>query len=100
MGHLGVLISEGCRHLPVDVELGPAPRAGVDVRLERLELGAVDGVQGEGPDQHGGLLVPHGALGHRNAPLATNEARMRCRPLRMRLLMVPSGSSSSCATSR
>lgn len=100
MGHLDVPIAEGGGHLPIGVQLGPAPRAGVDVRPQRVELGTVDRVEGECPHQLGGLLVTHGALGHLIAPLATSEARMRCSPERIRLLTVPSGSSSISATSR
>ncbi len=100
MGHLDLAIAEGGGRLPIGVELGPAPRAGVHVRPQRVELGTIDRVEGECPDQLGGLLVVHGVLGHLIAPLATSEARMRCRPDRIRLLIVPSGSSSICATSR
>ena len=87
----------------------PPPRAGRRARpgsagrrqvlLELGELVAVDGVEGVGRQELARLLVGHHASTPRT-PASARTARMRRMPLRIRLLTVPSGWSSSRATSR
>ena len=92
-------VAHGRRHLAQAVELGPAARAGLQMLLELGELVAVDGIEGVGTQELARLVVGHHASTPRT-PASARTARMRRMPLRIRLLTVPSGWSSSCATSR
>ena len=92
-------VAHGGRHLAQAVELGPAAWAAGQVRLELGELIAIDGIERVGAQELAGLFVRH----HTSTPLmpaSARTARMRRMPLRIRLLTVPSGWSSSWATSR
>ena len=92
-------VAHGRGDLAQAVELGPAARAGLQVLLELGELVAVDGIERVRTQELAGLLVGHHASTPRT-PASARTARMRRMPLRIRLLTVPSGWSSSCATSR
>ena len=68
------------------------------VGLDQLLLVAVHRVEGEHGEELTGLLVGHHASTPWT-PASTSAARIRRMPLRMRLFTVPSGVSSSAATS-
>ena len=87
--------------LPVPLDLGPAAGAAGQVGLDHVALVVVDGVEGEGSEELLDVVVGEAAAhGAPPIPASTRTVRKRRRPERMRLLTVPSGSSSRLATSR
>ena len=87
------------RGLAQAVELRPAARARREVLLELGELGTVDRVERVRPEELDRFFVGDHASTPRT-PASTKASRRRRMPLRMRLLTVPSGCSSTRATSR
>src|SRR5580704_17682477 len=92
-------VAKCARGLAPAIEFRPAAGAGGQVLFEVCELSPVDRVERVRAEELRCVLVGDHASTPRT-PASTNASRSRRMPLRMRLLTVPSGCSSTRATSR